>query len=272
MYRNLNTCVTLFIVQKRTLKPQAYFAGFSPETVSSSITNSTVKEILAIAEKEIGMKAKDMTVLDVGSGWGIYSLEMEKYVKKVVGVEPYRKLFECAQTEKKKKQSNVQFYNMLIENYTSDYQFDLILSLTTVEHMPNVVASFSNIFKLLKKGGMTYVTAPNKLWPLEVHYKLPFLSILPLSLANKYMQLTGKGDSYEDSSYSKTYFGMKKLFNRYPCSYYFYAPSYDAEYLGCGMKQSLYTTMLRKIGIGLIKNYSIFWTISKGFIMIVKKK
>lgn len=43
---------------------------------------------------------------------------------------------------------------------------------------------------------------PNKYDLVEPHYRLPFLSWLPRKLADRYMQLTGKGASYPEKPFS----------------------------------------------------------------------
>lgn len=229
-----------------------------------------VKEILSIAEKELGKPKKELTVLDIGSGFGIYSQELGGYVKKVVGVEPFKGAFDKAVSLNRRP--NVHFYHSLIEDFKTNERFDLVISLTTIEHMPDAEKSFRHVLSLMKKSSIIYLTAPNKLWPIEPHYRLPFLSLLPLSLANFYLRITKKGLTYKDSSYARTYFGMKNLFDMLKCEYSFILPnSYDAMYLGCGT-QSLSSKMMRRIGMWLIRRIPLFWVLSKGFIMVIRKK
>ncbi len=211
-----------------------------------------------------------MRVLDVGSGWGEYSFELGKYVKEVIGIEPYKKVYNVAIKSKSIRKSRINFYNCKVEDFHTKGTFDLIVSLTTVEHMSHVERSFKKIFSLLKPGGMVYVTAPNKWWLFESHYGLPFLGWVPLSIADRYLRITGKGRSYKDCSYSRSYFGMKKLFNQYPCEYYFHLPDEKAAYLGCGSR-GFFNPFIRSFGIKLIQRMPIFWSISKGFIVVATK-
>lgn len=237
-------------------------------SVPEIVIKETIKDILILAEKELGKSRKEMTALDIGSGFGMYAQELARQVEKVVAVEPFTGAYEKA--VKLNRRKNIQFVNALIEDYKGNEKFDLAVSLTTLEHMPKAERSFENVFQCMKKNSLLYLTAPNKLWPVEPHYALPFLSWLPLSLANLYLRLTGKGILYKDSSYSRTYWGMKNLFNHFPHKYSFVVPSANAIYLGCG-SQNLKSAAFRKIGIWLIKKMPIFWTLSKGFIMMVKK-
>lgn len=248
---------------------KAKYLGLTDEkSVPRLAIEAIVEEILSIAEKETGKNRKELIVLDVGSGFGLYSQELGKYVKRVTGVEPFREAYK--RSFELNERNNVIFFNSLIEKFKSKEKFDLAVSLTTLEHMSNQDASFKKIFSLLRKGGVLYLTAPNKWWPIEPHYALPLLSWLPLPLANIYLRLVGAGISYKDSSYSLSYFGMKKLFNKYNYTYKFIVPKSNASYLGCNSGKHAYR-LARSLGINLIRRFPILWSISKGFIVVVKK-
>lgn len=234
----------------------------NPHYLPPKLYRDTVCDILAIATKRLCKKSKDLVVLDVGSGLGIYSYEFSKKVKQVIGVEPDKNAFKLSV-----KRNNLTFYNTLIENFDTKLRFDLIVSLTTLEHMPDATDSFKKMFKLLKTRGIMFVTAPNKLWPYEYHYKLWFLNYLPLSLANLYVRIFRRGKSFEDSSHAKTYSGIKKFFNQFPCKYEFFLPNPNASYLGCEQGSKL----LRNVGINLIEHFPFMWMFSKGFILVIQK-
>src|SRR5579872_3982315 len=181
---------------------QQYFE-FAGKLVDQIVVKSTINEVLKIAENRLHKSPKQLKVLDVGSGFGLYSIEFSKYVNRVVGIEPVKEAYQYADKYKKNRK-NVFFYNMFIQEFQTNEKFDLAISLTTIEHMPEAEIDMQKVLSLLKPGGILYLTAPNKLWPVEAHYNLPFLSYLPLPLANIYLKMSRRGTSYEDSSYSKT--------------------------------------------------------------------
>lgn len=251
---------------------QTYYKTSDPRVLSPSIVKSAVKEILFLAQKELDRTIRELAVLDIGSGYGEYSFEIEKYVKKVVGVEPFLPVYKKAISKKKKIHSKVSFYNLPVEEFKSRQMFDLVVSLTTIEHMPEANESFLHIFELMRKGAVIYLTAPNKLWPFEHHYRLLFLSWLPSGLADYYVRITGRGKSYRDSAYSKTYFGMRKFFDQFQCDYKFILPQdANASYLGCGTEKGVYR-IIKSLGIYLISKFPFFWIFSKGFIMLIRKR
>jgi 2-polyprenyl-3-methyl-5-hydroxy-6-metoxy-1,4-benzoquinol methylase len=246
---------------------QQYF-NFAGKLTAKQVVETTIEEILKIAEAKLHKKAKYLKVLDVGSGYGLYSNELSKYVKKVVGVEPFKEAYEYS-VKHKIEGKNITFHNVLMEDFATNERFDLAISLTTIEHMPKAELAMHRVMKHLETPGILYLTAPNKLWPYESHYALLFLSWLPLPLANIYLRMSGRGTSYEDASYSKTYFGLKRMVKKLSDKYEFVLPSPDAKYLGCGSSNG---KSVRRIGIWLIKRVPLFWTISKGFIVIVERK
>lgn len=249
---------------------QSYFKGLSPESVKNEVIVETVKEVLKLAKKELKKPVSSLRVLDVGSGWGEYAFELEKHVKAVVAVEPYDVLHKKALENKKVRKSNVKFYNALIEDFTSKDKFDVVLSLTTIEHMPNVEESFRRIYELMSDKSIVYITAPNRLWPVDTHYPLYLLNYMPLWLANYFVRRSGRGSSFEDSSYALTYLQTKRLLNKFNWTYYFVVPDPNAAYLGCG-EDTKVNKFIKRVGINLIKKYSFMWMISKGFIIVAKK-
>lgn len=242
--------------------------GLVPNPNEQKIVRAAIKEILEVCKRHINKPLKSISVLDAGSGRGEYAAEIAKHVKNVVGVEPQANAFDDAKS-RHKRIKNLKFYKSLIEDFKTTEKFDLIISLTVFEHMPDQKKSFKRMLELLKNDGIIYLTAPNKYWVFEQHYGLPFLSWLPLPLANFYLRLTKNVDSYKDCSYSLGYFGMKKFFDKFKCSYKFVLPfNPESVYYGCATGNS---ANIRKFGIKLIRLHPIFWSLSKGFIIVIRK-
>lgn len=240
--------------------------------LSYEIVKTGAKEVATVAEKYFNKPLDSLIVLDAGSGRGEYVLEMSQHFRKVVGVEPFEDAYLFGVKSIPKKTKNVFFYNSEIENYSSREKYDLIVMLTVFEHLKNPKKAFDKVFSLLKKDGIIYLTAPNKYWLFEQHYGLPFLSWLPLSLANIYLKIFRGVPSYEDSSYSKGYTGMKKFFDKYKVGYEFILPlSAESAFIGCGQNNSIYS-LVKSLGIKLICINPFFWNVSKGFIMVISHK
>lgn len=256
----------------KTIIEQSYVPSNFYDNLSPKVTESVIQNILNVV-KEKGIKdAKELKVLDVGSGDGNFSFAIEKYVKKVVAVEPDEMQYKMGIEKKEKKKSKVAMHKTLIEKFSTNERFDLVFCLTVLEHMPNASNSFDHIFKLMNKGSLIYLTVPNKLWPYEYHYNLLFLSWLPLPLANLYVRIFRRGESFTDSAYAPTYFGIKSFFNKYPCKYEFVPPDESAAYLGWGMPTPKWYLIIQNLGIRLLHINPFFWFFSKAFIMVITKK
>lgn len=240
------------------------------EALDEQVVRGCVQGILDAAATHLRMPASKMTVLDCGSGMGDYLFEMEKHVAHATGVEPDSAAYKQAVNRHKAISSRTSLIHGFVEDVKFDQKFDLAVSLTTVEHMPQARKSMESLLEALRPGGIIYLTAPNKLWPFECHYHLPFLSYLPLPLANMYLWLTGNGSSYEDCSYSRTYWGMKKLFAGLSCKVMFVVPDETNKYVGAG-DTNVFRSFVRTFGIRLIRRIPAFWIISKGFVMVIQK-
>lgn len=255
---------------KSLTQPTYYYkttvASYDPKVISAGV-DEIVKTVALFIKKNPNV----LKVLDVGSGEGEFTIELGKRFKKAVGVEPYKDAYEYAKKHIPRNLKNVSFVNSKIENYQTSEKFDVVTAITIFEHLADQKSAFDNIFRLLKNGGIIYITAPNKYWIFEQHYGFPFLSWLPLSIANKYVELLTGNKSYEDCSYSRSFGFMKSFFDRYPCEYSFVLPfNINSAYFGCGRK-GLYS-FIKKLGVFLIKSNPFFWNFSKGFIVVVKKK
>ncbi len=151
--------------------------------ISKEVVRSGVQEILKVGESYFDKPLKTLKVLDTGSGRGEYSLEMSKYFKKVIGVEPFEDAYSFAVKNIPKKIKNLSFYYSNLENFSSKEKFDLIVILTVFEHLQNPQKTFNRALSLLKKDGIIYLTAPNKYWLFEQHmdshfylgYRFPLL-------------------------------------------------------------------------------------------------
>ncbi len=95
-----------------------------------------------------------------------------------------------------------------------DGQFDVILCHDVIEHCPDPETSVSEMKRLLKKGGLLYLTTPNRLglaWVLsDPHYKLPLVAFLPKFMGDPLVKKFRKMDN--DVTHMFTLIGLRRLF------------------------------------------------------------
>jgi SAM-dependent methyltransferase len=150
---------------------------------------------------------QELTVIDIGCGYGHTAIELAKQCRYVVGIEPMPDLYQFAlQLKASSGLTNIEFRQQSVYDLTEVEAYDLVVLDNVFEHLPDQRLALEKICQVLKPKGAVYILTPNKIWPIEPHYHLPFLSYLPLSLANFYLRITGRGEDYSDACYLPTYF------------------------------------------------------------------
>ena len=144
-------------------------------------------------------KSKNAKVLDYGCGIGFNIYYYAKVFPNVIGIDNDKRSVEIAKRQLKKLECNkrVLHYNGKKLPFKKN-TFDIVCASDVWEHVETPRLMLKEIYRVLKPGGIIFIHNPNKLWPLETHYKLPLLSYLPTRVANWYVKITGKADRYDD--------------------------------------------------------------------------
>ncbi|GAA3122996.1 hypothetical protein GCM10017600_18370 [Streptosporangium carneum] len=77
-----------------------------------------------------------------------------------------------------------------------DGSVDVLVFNHIYEHVVDPDAIMAEMRRVLTDDGVLYLGLGNRLGVMEPHYKLPFLSYLPPALADRYVRLFGRADSY----------------------------------------------------------------------------
>jgi len=77
-----------------------------------------------------------------------------------------------------------------------DQGFDVVICSQVYEHVPDANRMMAEITRVLRPGGVCYFAATNRWSLIEQHYKLPFLSWLPVPMANLYVRALRRSDAY----------------------------------------------------------------------------
>ncbi len=144
-------------------------------------------------------KGRSAKVLDYGCGIGFNTYYFANVFPNVIGIDNDKSSIEIAkkQLKKLKCSKKVLYYDGKKLPF-EDNSFDIVNVSDVWEHAQNPRLMLKEIYRVLKPDGIIYITNPNKLWPIETHYKLPFLSYLPSSFANWYVRIMGRADRYDD--------------------------------------------------------------------------
>lgn len=76
---------------------------------------------------------------------------------------------------------------------------DVIICSQVYEHVPDDKQLFAEIYRILKPGGIVFFSGPNRLFPWEFHYSLPFIHWLPRPLASLILRILGRGDYFYEN-------------------------------------------------------------------------
>ena len=204
-------------------------------------------------------------VVDVGCGFGRTAIELARSCKNVVGLEPSATMAEHARRAGRRR-TNFVVHEGTLESFRTDRGFDLVILDNVFEHIEDQPGALRKVSTLLKAGGVAFLLMPNRLWPIEVHYRLPFLSYLPLPLANLYLRWTGRGVDYRDASYAPTYWGLRRMLTAHPeFDFQFVLPA-DVSLAHGGAALSY------RLGVASIRRFPELWAVSKALLVVVKKK
>lgn len=145
-------------------------------------------------------------ILDIGCGTGTIGSTLARLGNEVISVDITDKNFNLDLTETK----GVNFQVADAQNlpYKTE-MFDIVICNHILEHVTSKRKVIVEIKRVLKREGICYLANGNILWPIEPHYKLPFLSYLPYSLANKYIKAVKGRGRYDISLPS--YWELEKL-------------------------------------------------------------
>lgn len=91
----------------------------------------------------------------------------------------------------------------------ADSSLDVVVFNHIYEHVVDADAVMAEIRRVLKPAGIVYLGMANRLGVIEPHYKLPFLSWLPQTLADRYIRASGKADEYYERF--RTVPGLQKM-------------------------------------------------------------
>lgn len=235
------------------------------QNLSATHAEAFANQALRTCAPDLPRSPAELDVLDVGSGYGAAAAVLAQTCRSVVGIEPMPELHDKA-AKMAEGNPNLTFRHGGVEALTDVAKYDLIVMDNVYEHLPNHTDALQRVNRALRPGGVVYMLMPNRLWPLEVHYRLPFLAWLPLPLANWYLRLSGRGDDYTDASYAVTFWGLRRALRaQSEWSWRFTLPA-DPSATHAG------TPLHYRAGMAALRKAPALWAISKSFLVVAKKQ
>lgn len=208
----------------------------------------------------------ECSVLDVGCGYGHSLAEWSHRARSAVGIEPSTELAaEARALAHERGLANVAVREGPVGDLEDVEAFDMAVMDNVLEHIEDQADALWRLSRALRVGGVAYILVPNKVWPVEAHYGLPCLSYLPLSWADRYLRVTGRGVSYQDASYAPTVGRLRKLFAGRPELDFRLTLPGDLSLAEGGARLSY------QVGAALLRRYPTLWWISKSLLIVAVK-
>lgn len=177
------------------------------------------KKILGVLEDFLGTKRMSQAnLLDVGCFNGMITTRLAQRVKRVHGIDIDAQAIAYAKKNNKKK--NLHF--MVMDGLTmavADESFDIVVCHQVYEHVEDSQQLFAQIYRLLRPGGVCYLAAMNKWYPIEPHLHLPFLTYVPHLLdvwnirPKSYWQLRRETEKFSLFDYTQKILNNSKKYN-----------------------------------------------------------
>jgi len=103
-----------------------------------------------------------LKILDVGCGGGLLCEPLSRLGAEITGIDASKNNIEAAKLHSKEMGLNINYIHCSPENLKLQNQYDVILSMEVVEHVPDINLFIKNCTKFLKKGGVIFIATINK--------------------------------------------------------------------------------------------------------------
>ncbi len=149
-------------------------------------------------------------ILDMAAGCGTFVFYGLLNGYDVEGIEPEDWKREFNQMKVREKQYPEQWSNNIINGYGEnlpypDNYFDVSSTYQTLEHVNSVEKCLEELVRVTKNNGGIHIVCPDYRGTFEGHYLLPWMPLMPRSIAKKYLKLLGrKTDFFETLNYTTT--------------------------------------------------------------------
>lgn len=199
------------ILKDKASRYSQAFGGAQPLADEANRSHKAEK-IKAVLRQERILPNHDLKILDIGCSFGLIIKKLASEVGYGVGVD----IDQCGMRETADKVAFVRSDAECLPFPSSC--FDIVICNHVYEHTDNPEQMLAEIERVLTPAGVCYFAGPNKFDLIEPHYGLAFLSWLPRTLADRYLRLAGRGESYAEKPYS--YSALKRLLNRFEVTDY----------------------------------------------------
>jgi len=185
---------------------ESTITGRNPPSYSRP-SGERAREILSLL-KNVALRSE--LVLDIGCGPDPLSENFRHMSHRLVGLDKEKRYLGEAR--------KISSLELVLADGTDlpfkDESFTFVLCNDVLEHVADSERLAKELLRVLAQGSATYIQCAGRYQIMEPHFLLPFLSWLPGPLADFYLRLTRKGESYA-GYHPKTRKQILRLFREY---------------------------------------------------------
>lgn len=196
------------MVERETRGYQYDFARAHAEMYSDESRTRKAATMRLVLDEALGVRLARARCVNVGCSTGLVDAELAPYVGRIEGIDIDEGAIRFAQQTHVASNLSFRIGDAMCIDAVDD-SYDIAICSQVYEHVPDPGRLMEEIHRVLAPGGVCYFAATNRLNPVEQHYKLPLLSIIPVSWAHVYLRLLGRGDHYYERHF--TYWGLRRL-------------------------------------------------------------
>ena len=196
---------------------QEHFFELCPEVGNEATRLHRAAKIADLLKRHAGQVTQkplhNLVCLDLGCSSGVITCALSSMFKQVIGVD-YDDVALKHIPAGCQAVPNVAFARGdAMRLGLADASVDVIICAQVYEHVPSDVQLVAEMYRVLKPDGFIFFSGPNKLYPIEPHYFLPFLHWLPNAWADAWLRQLNRGDHYYEKS--RTWWSLKGLFHQF---------------------------------------------------------
>lgn len=188
---------------------QLNYSDKKPRTYDEEIRSIKAMKIISILNDYFGNDSlANKHLLDIGSSTGFITYILSQKFSYTVGIDIDENGIAFSQMKFSGSKLRFLLQDSMNIRFPDD-TFDVINFAQIYEHVPDSQRLMSEIYRVLKPGGVCFFAAGNRITLMEPHYRLPLLSVLPKFLGHLYVRLFRKADFYYETHL--TFWRLKKL-------------------------------------------------------------
>ena len=159
-----------------------YYAQRSASDITQLRFEGTRRVTLAL-RTELGLPTESLDVIDVGCGAGSQAFLWEQSGHRVQAIDISAPLIDIARERAAKAGSSARFFVGAAGTLpVPDASVDIALVSELLEHLPEWESCLNEAVRVLRPGGVVYLSTTNRLCPKQQEFSLPAYSWYPRAL------------------------------------------------------------------------------------------